>query len=121
MLQNLMLLISQHSFVEGLDDELLWKFETLGEYFVKSFSLQVVHNVASSMALNSQVRMVWKNLAPPRAELLVWFILLGRLSTKDKLSRFGCRSTTNPNYVLYSDNVESIDHLFFTCPTACYL
>ena len=53
MFQNLMLLISQQSFVEDLDDKLLWKFDLISKYSVKSFSLLVVRNTASSLALNT--------------------------------------------------------------------
>ena len=31
--------------------------------------------------------LAWKGLAPPTAEILVWFILQGRLNTKERLGR----------------------------------
>ena len=39
MLQDLLELISQYSFVDGLDDQLLWKFDTSGNFSIKSFSV----------------------------------------------------------------------------------
>ena len=97
MVHNLRHLINQHSFVEGLDNDL---FDPSRIFSVRSFSLQVVRNAASSMTVHPPVKMVWKNLAPPRVELLVWFILLERLSTKDRLTRFNCSSLNDLMYVL---------------------
>ena len=121
MLQDLLELISQYSFVDGLDDQLLWKFDTSGNFSVKSFSLQVVRDAASTLVVNSQVRMVWKKLAPPRVEILVWLIMLGRLSTKDRLVKLNCISILDQNCVLYGADIESVSHLFFSCPLAWLL
>ena len=30
---------------------------------------------------------VWCKMAPPKVEMLVWFMLLGKLNTKDQLAR----------------------------------
>ena len=73
------------------------------------------------MSVHPQVKMVWKNLAPPRVVFLVWFILLGRLSTKDRLSRFNCRSVSDLNCVLCSTSVESVANLIFTCPATWFM
>ena len=115
MIQDLLNDINQHSFIEGLDDALLWKFDSSGIFSVKSFSLQVIRDTISSMSVLPQVSLVWKNLAPLRVELLVWFILMERLSTKDRLIRYNCTSVNDPTCVLCSDGVESVRHLFFTC------
>ena len=84
-MQELLHLINQHNFVEGLDDEPFCIFDGSGKYSIKSLSLQVVWAAASSMTMQTQVSIVWKNLAPPRMEFLVWFILQERLRTKDRL------------------------------------
>ena len=40
------------------------------------------------LAIENYVSSVQKGLAPPRAELLTWFAILGRLNTKDKFVKF---------------------------------
>lgn len=48
---ELLQIIEQFSLVEGLDDEILWKYDPSGKFTVKSFSLQVFRSVASSMTV----------------------------------------------------------------------
>ena len=48
-MQELLQLIDQFSLVEGLDDEILWKYDSSGKFTVKSFSLHVFRSAASSM------------------------------------------------------------------------
>ncbi|XP_016182596.1 inositol transporter 1-like [Arachis ipaensis] len=37
----------------------------------------------------SFTRTIWKGLVPPRVELFAWFVLIGRVNTKERLSWFG--------------------------------
>ena len=39
LVQDLLQLINQINFVEGLDYEILWKYDSSGKFSVKSFSL----------------------------------------------------------------------------------
>ena len=48
----------------------------------------------------------------------MWFILLERVSTKDRLCRFNCIPPSELTYVLCSAADESVEHLFFACPIA---
>ncbi|XLU80407.1 hypothetical protein S245_003827, partial [Arachis hypogaea] len=32
---------------------------------------------------------IWRGLVPPRVELFAWFVLIGRINTKERLSRLG--------------------------------
>ena len=121
LLQDLLHLISQYCFVEGLEDQVMWKFDTDGNFSVKSFFLQVVRDAASSLGIHSQSRLVWKKLAPPRVELLVWFIMMECLSTKDRLTRFNCTFVTDQTCVLCRVDNESMEHLFFSCQMAWLL
>ena len=63
-------------------------------------------------------KILWKRLAPLRVELLIWFILLGRLNTKDHLWRFNCIAAEESLCVFCTNEQESINHLFFACPVA---
>ncbi|KAL4300856.1 hypothetical protein AHAS_Ahas17G0242700 [Arachis hypogaea] len=56
----------------------------------------------------SFTRTVWKGLVPPRVELFVWFVLIGRVNTKDRLSRFGIISQEDIICVLCNHDVEHV-------------
>ena len=76
LLQEMLLIIIQYKFVEGLDDTILWRYDVSGEYTVKSFLLQIFRSTISSLSIYSQAKIAWKGAAPPRVEIPVWFILL---------------------------------------------
>ena len=116
MFQNLLQCIDQHNFVEGLDDEIPWKFDSSGNFSIKSFSLQVFRSTTAMIPIFNHAKIVWKGLAPPRVELLVCFIRLGRLSIKDRLCRFSYIVVEDSLYVFCSSDQESISYLFFACP-----
>ena len=69
LVQNLLQIVNQNNFVEGLEDEILWQYDSSGKFSIKSFSLQVFRNAATSLSVHSQTKIVWKGLAPPRVEL----------------------------------------------------
>ncbi|XP_058733450.1 uncharacterized protein LOC131605068 [Vicia villosa] len=56
--------------------------------------------------------LIMHNLARPRAIFLLWLVLYGKLSTKDRLLKFGI--SVNPTCE-FCNNLESIHHLFFEC------
>ena len=61
------------------------------------------------------IRKVWQGLAPPRAELLTWFVLLGRLNTKDRLIKLNVINVTDDKCVLCHCHAETVSHLFLSC------
>ncbi|XP_058783389.1 uncharacterized protein LOC131658071 [Vicia villosa] len=63
------------------------------------------------------VEVPWKclffqNRASPRTNFILWLTLLGRLSTKDRLVRFGLIQDTN---CCFCQQRETLQHLFFVC------
>ncbi|CAK8561637.1 unnamed protein product [Lathyrus sativus] len=54
------------------------------------------------------------NYARPRSQFILWLALMGRLSTNDRLYRFGI--ITDEKYP-FCDQKESLDHLLFDCNT----
>ncbi|XP_015931644.1 uncharacterized protein LOC107457958 [Arachis duranensis] len=58
---------------------------------------------------------IWKGLVPPRVELFAWFVLVGRVNTKDRLSRLEILQQNDNLCVLCKKEVENTQHLFVTC------
>ncbi|QHO00379.1 uncharacterized protein DS421_13g406040 [Arachis hypogaea] len=60
----------------------------------------------------SFTRTIWKGLVPPRVELFIWFTLIGRVNTKERLQRLGIVRQGDNICVLCKKHVEHIHHLF---------
>ncbi|KAL4373265.1 hypothetical protein AHAS_Ahas05G0064500 [Arachis hypogaea] len=55
---------------------------------------------------------IWKCLIPLRMELFIWFTLIGRVNTKERLHRLGIIRYGANICVLCKKDVEYIHHLF---------
>ena len=64
---------------------------------------------------------VWCMVAPPKVEMLVWFMVLGKLNTKDHLAWLNIINNDTMCCVLCNNHEESIEHLFFSCKYAWQL
>ena len=104
LLHEMLQIINQYNFMEGLDDTTIWRYDASGEFTCKSFSLQIFRSAASSLSVYSRARVAWKGVAPPRVEILVWFVLLELVNTKDRLCRFGCIPASDSLCVLCFNN-----------------
>ena len=71
------------------------------------------------IARYSFTRIVWKGLVPPRVELFIWFVLTGRVNTKERLSRLGVVNQEDTVCVLCNESIESGYHLFLGCGFSC--
>ncbi|XP_072081167.1 uncharacterized protein [Arachis hypogaea] len=58
---------------------------------------------------------IWKGLVPPRVELFAWFVLTGRVNTKERLTRLGILNQDDKSCVLCNKDVEQVHHLFLGC------
>ena len=77
--------------IEPIDDRpdcISWKFDKNKDFSIKSFSLQVQKLQHASNLEVTPTRVIWRGLAPPRVELLLWFVMLRKLNTKERLYRF---------------------------------
>ena len=61
---------------------------------------------------------VWQNLVPAKAELLVWFLVQGRLNTKERLHRLQVLINNDTMCPICNLGVENLSHLFFSCEFA---
>lgn len=57
-------------------------------------------------------KVFYSNLAWPRAIFVSWMLFLGRLNTKERLSRFGVATY---GLCCFCGGIENVDHLFFQC------
>ncbi|GAA0158372.1 hypothetical protein LIER_15420 [Lithospermum erythrorhizon] len=80
--------------------------------FVQS---QLWEEVRSKGAAVGWGRWLWSCYGIPKYAFIVLLLLQNRLSTKDRLCRWGME--VDPHCVLCGD-LESHDHLFFECPYA---
>ena len=87
---HLLSLLGQISLSNDTNDEWLWLFDSSGCFSVKCFCLQVSKSSGQHYEDKLQGRNVWRGVATPKAELLLWFILQERLSTKERLCKVNC-------------------------------
>lgn len=57
-------------------------------------------------------KVFYSNVVRPRAVFILWLLFMGRLSTKDRLTKFGI---TTDGLCCFCGAMESADHLFFHC------
>ena len=67
------------------------------------------------MASHSIFSNIWKGLAHPRAELVVWFVMIGRLKTKAWLHKMKILQANKLRCALCNQHDESVEHLFLEC------
>lgn len=67
------------------NDSVLWRFNPLGQFSTKTFCNHVTNLVGMNSIGDISARLAWKGLAPPRAKLLVWFVLQGKLNIRARL------------------------------------
>ena len=109
-------LLNQNTLIRDVVDRAVWMHHSSGDYEVKSFLNLMLHPQQNYQDMFTYANVVWKSLTPPKSELLLWFLLLGKLNTKDRLIRFNIRQGLDSKCVLCNQEEESINHLFCCCP-----
>lgn len=96
-------------------DSVIWKGSLDGTYSVKSF-INVVQNQCFERTLPKEVTtFIWQHKAPPRAELVVWFLMHDKLKTGDRLLKLNIINENEALCPFCEMEIESVSHLFFTC------
>ncbi|XP_057720288.1 uncharacterized protein LOC130934768 [Arachis stenosperma] len=109
--------IGDCGFWDGL--EWIWNFQWRRELF--QWELALVNQLHQEAILLEEITSysftsaIWKGFVPPRIELFSWFVLVGRVNTKDKLRRLGVINPNDRTCVLCGKSVESAFHLFVGC------
>ncbi|XP_016177702.1 uncharacterized protein LOC107619990 [Arachis ipaensis] len=72
-------------------------------------------NLSEEITSYSFTSAIWKGLVPTRVELFGWFVLVGRVNTKERLSRLGILQQHDNICVLCKKDIECVHHLFMFC------
>jgi hypothetical protein len=91
-------------------DTFIWALSPSGMFSIKS-AWDFLRPRAPSVFWH---KLVWHKKAVPRHAFILWLAVLGRLPTKDVLSKHG--HSVGTTCVLCGQEEESLDHLFFSCP-----
>jgi len=112
-LQSLHDLLQQHHPVRDERDGVHWSSN-------RGFSVKNLMNEAEKInngaaVCDSIVGTVWKKIAPPKVEFMLWLTLLGRLNTRDMLVKKGMLPQQDNWCGFCAEQPETIDHLLFQC------
>ncbi|XP_016206044.1 uncharacterized protein LOC107646370 [Arachis ipaensis] len=93
------------------------KEQHIRDKMITDLSMEVLQaeTLPEDIASYSFTKTIWKGLVPPRVELLAWFVLIGRVNTKERLCRLGIVNQEENMCVLCNKDVEYIHHLFLGC------
>ena len=94
-------------------DKWIWSYHASGVFNTKSFVDAVVELKNGELFAHNFAARVWCKVAPPKVELLAWFVILGKLNSKDRLARLNITSNGDTLCVLCNEQKESIEHFFF--------
>ncbi|XP_062114689.1 uncharacterized protein LOC133825809 [Humulus lupulus] len=77
-------------------------------------SIKAGHDLLFEQSLAvSWSKIVWDRLSIPKHRFVLWLVMLQRLRTRNQLHKF--QPLMDQSCLLYGDDIESIDHLFFHC------
>ncbi|XP_016172658.1 uncharacterized protein LOC107615054 [Arachis ipaensis] len=98
------------------EDTIVWKFDKNGVFSTSSFVQVLQQETLSADIMSYNFKSsIWRGLVPPRVELFAWFVLVGRVNTKERLSRLGIINHHDNICVLCKKDIEFVHHLFFAC------
>lgn len=96
-------------------DSYIWNLSSNGMFSVKS-AWNFLREEGTKVSWGD---VIWFPCNIPRMSFISWLAILGRLSTQDRLMSFGTASCNR--CLLCKRDLESIDHLFFSCDFSEYL
>jgi len=116
---QLQTMLQQYPLVQNGTDQLLWCGKPL--FSTKSLVTEAMRISLSNVTVDNLVSTVWKNIAPPKVEFMVWLALLGKLHTKELLLRKGLRNFDNVLCCFCSTHIETGDHLLVSCQISWHI
>jgi len=113
-LERLLDMLQHHYPTRQSDDSIQWCKKS--KLSIKDLTAKASQLIPNRAIVDSLVSTVWKNIAPPKVEFMVWLALLGKLNTRDMLER---KKVTSPDMNLCSfcnNSPETLDHVLLSCP-----
>lgn len=92
------------------DDKIIW---VLGKNNL--FSVKAMYNVLTKTEEGTDFKIIWKGKAPQKIKIFMWLVANNAILTKDNLLK---RKWSGDPNCMFCESKESVNHLFFTCPTA---
>nr|GEV12617.1 cysteine-rich receptor-like protein kinase [Tanacetum cinerariifolium] len=105
---SFMLILNSVVMMATRNEKVVRLFDSLGKFSSRSFGKEMENSSYSDPLLHS----VWKFKVPPKAHLLCWQSIIGKLPTRDVLLRIGIIAQNQYNCPLCNSCTESIYHLF---------
>jgi hypothetical protein len=93
-----------------IEDIILWNFEKN-----RKFSMKSLYNALTKNDAGPSHRIIWKGKVPQKIKFFMCLMTNNAVLTKDNLIR---RKWSGSPVCHFCDQNETVDHLFFTCPTA---
>ena len=97
---------------DNFKDSYIWKGSSSGRYAASLYCKYMLNAQVSDKEL---WKMVWMGLAPPKVEVFCWRLVRERIATKDQLVKRGLLERRQAVCVFCNTEMESVDHLFFSC------
>jgi len=97
------------------EDDLIWRVEKNGQYYVKSAYRLCMENRADNSLLFRQGEWsrIWKLKVPPKVKNLLWRICRGCLLTQARLLDKGVNFSS-----MCEESYEDTSHVMYDCPRA---
>lgn len=99
--------------VQGVDD-VEWRGVACPTFPIQGV-LKDVYTMLSPILPRQYVSTIWHNYIPPRAQLSLWFVMLGRLKTGSALLDKGIIQAPQGLCPMCGAQVETQTHIIFTC------
>ena len=112
---DLQVLLQQIQLVEGVQDEVCWRFHSSGCFSVRGFQDEYYKGIDHSQQHNKEINKVWRKVAPPKAELFLWLVMQGRINTKVRLQSLNLLPNSDTRCVFCKNVDEDLSHLLFNC------
>ena len=114
MLGECRILLSNISLQQTSTDRWVWRLDASNGYTVSG----VYHLLTSQLVqtTNAVSDLIWHKHVPLKVSVLVWRLLWSRFLTEDNLFARGVIPHGNRHCVAGCGDVETIQHLFISCP-----
>lgn len=114
-LNLLLLLLNNVSPCTAGSDSYRWNYSADGQYSVKSLIQHSIMLLFQRTISEQVVKFIWQRKAPPRADLLLWFLARGRLKTGQYLPNLRLIDEAQAVCIFFSNALETEKHVLFSC------